>query len=67
MNQQQNIAATLVFVGIIFGIGGVILDLNGAGAWIHGITWVGGGAFGYGIVMWVRTGRDKGPFPPARG
>jgi hypothetical protein len=63
MTREQSIAATLVIVGIVMGIGGLILDLNGVGDWIHAVTWVGGSAFGYGLVTLIRLGRDKGPYP----
>jgi hypothetical protein len=68
MSRQESTAATLVILGIIMGIGGVILDLNGAGSWIHSITWVGGGIFGYGLVTWIRLGRERksGDLPSTR-
>ncbi len=65
MSREKSIAVTLVVMGLVLGIAAVILDLNGAGSWIHSLTFVGGGSFGYGLVMWIRLAHTKGPFPPA--
>ncbi len=64
MDREQSIALTLIIVGIVMGVAAVILDLNGAGSWIHALTWAGGGSFGYGLVTWIRLRNRKGPFPP---
>lgn len=65
MSREESAAVTMVVLGIVIGIGCVILDLNGAGTWLHSITWVGGGMFGYGLITLIRLRRAKGPYPPA--
>jgi hypothetical protein len=54
----RNIGITLMAVGVLFLVGGILWDVNGGPSWIHVFTWVGGGAFGYGLVSVITAGRS---------
>jgi hypothetical protein len=55
---RRSIGATLVVLGIVFLVVCIVWDLNGAPSWLHAITWVGGGAFGYGLVTLLSARRS---------
>ncbi|MCS5733812.1 hypothetical protein [Herbiconiux daphne] len=54
----RSIAVTFMIVGVVFGVGGLVWDLNGGPSWLHAFTWVGGAVFGYGLVSLISTRRD---------
>ena len=57
-NTLRSIAVTLIVMGIAFLAGGLIWDMNGGPSWLHAFTWVGGWAFGYGVVLLVSARRS---------
>lgn len=59
VTQRRSIAITFVLVGIVMGVVGLVLDLNGGPSALHVLTWVGGGVFGYGIVSLIMSGKDN--------
>ncbi|MFF9565023.1 hypothetical protein ACF1AJ_16870 [Leifsonia sp. NPDC014704] len=54
----RRIGVTLMIVGVLFLVGGVMWDLNGGPSWLHVLTWVGGGVFAYGLVTTITAGRS---------
>ena len=55
----RSISVTLIIIGIVMGVVGVVLDLNGGPAALHVLTWVGGGLFAYGLVSLIYARRGE--------
>ena len=58
VNKTRGIAVTLMVMGVAFLVGGIIWDVNDGPSWLHAFTWVGGWAFGYGVVLLISSRRS---------
>jgi hypothetical protein len=59
LTSQERAAVGFLIGGILVGIFCVIADVMGAPSWLHAFTFVGGGAFGYGIVTLVNGNIER--------
>lgn len=53
MTRQEGIALGLLVVGVLLGVVCIIADLAGGPSYLHVFTWIGGTAFGYGVVTLI--------------
>lgn len=59
MTKQEYAAVGLLVVGVLIGVACVLGDIAGGPSYLHLFTWVGGFAFGYGVVTLIVNRRRR--------
>lgn len=56
---REGAALGYLFGGILVGIVALVADVMGGPSWLHAFTFVGGIAFGWGVVTLIQSSRDR--------
>ncbi|MDR5698994.1 hypothetical protein [Agromyces aerolatus] len=56
---REGAALGYLIGGIVVGVVALIADLAGGPSWLHAFTFVGGIAFGWGVVTLIQSTRER--------